>query len=369
MFWSHDSQVTGDTMILFTEKQQPKLLQVYYKAMMVNRTREGLFNQMGGRTIHAYFKDGSMDYARVKGSPAESIYYAQDDDIVARFRREAMAATSVGNEHIIEVLDLGTDDDGSLFMVLELLEGRDLGTALKEDGALPVAKAISVAAQICDALAAAHAKGIVHRDMKPDNVFLLEQDGNTDFVKIVDFGIAKQAADGTPPPKLDSPAGGIAITGSGAELRRSPHTLPGTLLGTPGYMSPEQARGTAIDFRVDQYSLGCILFEMLSSTLPFDDDTVGGLLRKHLEVLKGGGLARAAAPFQPPPATESAKPMAEIFLQSQGKLLVLFHAVVATVLWGASTRCCGRAPPRPVRWAPRCAWVKPRRSGPSPRWP
>ncbi|HNP54272.1 MAG TPA: OstA-like protein, partial [Ferruginibacter sp.] len=80
VFWSHDSQVTGDTMILFTEKQQPKLLQVYYKAMMVNRTREGLFNQMGGRTIHAYFKDGSMDYARVKGSPAESIYYAQDDD-------------------------------------------------------------------------------------------------------------------------------------------------------------------------------------------------------------------------------------------------------------------------------------------------
>lgn len=80
VFWSHDSQVTGDTMVLFTEKQQPKLLQVYFNGLIVNRTKEGLFNQMGGRTIHAYFKDGSIDYARVKGSPAESIYYAQDDD-------------------------------------------------------------------------------------------------------------------------------------------------------------------------------------------------------------------------------------------------------------------------------------------------
>ena len=134
-------------------------------------------------------------------------------------------------------------------------------------------------------LSAVHDQGVIHRDLKPENVFLLDpsgQDGNKDFVKIVDFGIAKQA-DEHAPVRPESSANGIFFTSSGADLRLSPNTLPGTLLGTPGYMSPEQARGGAVDFRVDQYSLGCILFEMLSGTLPFDDETIGGLLRKHLD--------------------------------------------------------------------------------------
>ncbi len=208
----------------------------------------------------------------------------QNAEYRRRFLQEAKLASQISHPNTVFLSDFGVLADGRSYLVMELLRGTTLSQLLTR-GRLEPLRACQIAAQIARGLSAVHDQGVIHRDLKPENVFLLDptgQEGSRDFVKIVDFGIAKQAADGAPS-RPDSPSNGIVISASGQELRRSPHTLPGTLLGTPGYMSPEQARGLAADFRVDQYSLGCILFEMLSSTLPYDDDTVGGLLRKHVE--------------------------------------------------------------------------------------
>jgi serine/threonine-protein kinase len=188
-------------------------------------------------------------------------HYAGDADIVARFRREALAATAIGNEHVIEVLDLGTADDGAVFMVLELLEGHDLAAEIRARGPLPVADVIDVVSQICEALEAVHAKEIVHRDLKPENVFLTRRGGHPRFVKVLDFGISKvKAAFGTP---------------------EEAATRTGTALGTPYYMAPEQARGAKdVDHRVDLYALGVILFRALTGQHPFDDGSFPLLIVK-----------------------------------------------------------------------------------------
>ena len=188
-------------------------------------------------------------------------HYARDPEIVGRFRREAFAASAIGDQHIIEVLDLGQTDDGSVFMVLELLEGRDLAAEIRAKGPLPVGQIVHIASQVCEALAAVHAKEIVHRDLKPENVFLIERGGDPDFVKVLDFGISKvKAALGTP---------------------EDAATRTGTALGTPYYMAPEQARGAKdVDHRVDLYALGVMLFRALTGQHPFDDASFPMLVLK-----------------------------------------------------------------------------------------
>jgi len=187
--------------------------------------------------------------------------YARDPEIVARFRREAFAATAVGNEHIIEVLDLGEADDGSVYMVLELLDGRDLAAEIRRSGPLPIAQLVHIASQVCEALAAVHAKDIVHRDLKPENVYLIARGGDANFVKVLDFGISKvKSALGAP--------------GDSA-------TRTGTALGTPYYMAPEQARGAKdVDHRVDLYALGVMMFRALTGQHPFDDASFPMLVLK-----------------------------------------------------------------------------------------
>ncbi|WP_236604086.1 protein kinase domain-containing protein [Sandaracinus amylolyticus] len=198
-------------------------------------------------------------------------HLARDADIVVRFRREALATTQIGHPHIVEVLDLGEMDDGSLFMVLELLEGRDLARVLKDEGPLPVARAAKIVAQVCEGVAAAHAKGIVHRDLKPENVFLTTREGDPtssadsrtdrrDFVKVLDFGVSK-----------------IRDSIDGADAR----TRTGTALGTPYYMAPEQAQGKRdVDHRADVYAIGVILFRILTGHHPFDDTSYPMLVLK-----------------------------------------------------------------------------------------
>jgi serine/threonine-protein kinase len=188
-------------------------------------------------------------------------HYARDQEIVARFRREAFAATAIGHEHIIDVLDLGLADDGSVYMVLELLEGRDLAAEIRAKGPLRIAHVVHIASQVCEALAAVHAKDIVHRDLKPENVFLVERGGDKSFVKVLDFGISKvKAALGTP---------------------EDAATRTGTALGTPYYMAPEQARGAKdVDHRVDLYALGVMMFRALTGQHPFDDASFPMLVLK-----------------------------------------------------------------------------------------
>lgn len=179
--------------------------------------------------------------------------YANDESILERFHREARAATMIGNKHIVEVTDMGELPDGSPYIVLEFLKGRDLSQLLRDEGALPVSRVVSIMRQVCDGLAAAHDKGIVHRDLKPENIFLLDDQDHEDFVKLLDFGISK-------------------IKEKAEEVDSL--TATGQALGTPFYMSVEQAHGQRdIDGRTDIYALGVILYRMLTGRLPFQSET------------------------------------------------------------------------------------------------
>src|SRR5262245_271605 len=174
---------------------------------------------------------------------------ANDPDRRARFEREARAVAALSHPNILAIFDFALAD-GTAYAVTELLDGETLREHL--GSALPVRRAVDIAAQIARGLAAAHGKGIVHRDLKPENVFLLS-DGQ---VKILDFGLAK------------------AITGERAEAAETvAGTDPGTVLGSVGYMAPEQIRGHSVDARTDLFSLGAILYEMLAGRYAFRRET------------------------------------------------------------------------------------------------
>jgi eukaryotic-like serine/threonine-protein kinase len=177
--------------------------------------------------------------------------YAQREAIVKRLKQEAQLASSIGNEHIIDITDFGNTEDGRTFVVMEFLEGESLAECLTRDPKLPEQRILRIAAQTASALAAAHAKGVVHRDIKPENIFLLKRK-EQDFVKVVDFGISKS----------------LRATDEQEEQVRLTQT--GMVLGTPLYMSPEQARGDEdLDHRVDIYALGIIMYEAASGRVPF----------------------------------------------------------------------------------------------------
>ncbi|TMQ02214.1 MAG: PEGA domain-containing protein [Deltaproteobacteria bacterium] len=177
--------------------------------------------------------------------------YARREAIVQRLEQEARLASSCQNEHIIDITDFGTTEDGRTFVVMEYLEGESLSECLSREMRLPEQRILQIISQAASALAAAHAKGIVHRDIKPENLFLLRRK-DQDFVKVVDFGISKslRASDeAEEPPRL---------------------TQTGMVLGTPLYMSPEQARGDdELDARVDIYALGVIMYEAATGRVPF----------------------------------------------------------------------------------------------------
>ncbi len=179
---------------------------------------------------------------------------SNDADALARFEREAKAVAALSHPNILAIFDFGTHD-GTAYAVTELLEGETLRERLKA-GALPTRKAAELTTQIAHGLAAAHARGIVHRDLKPENVFL-SRDGH---VKILDFGLARQTA--------SAPAGSDSVSPTEAH-----QTEPGTVLGTVGYMSPEQVRGQTVDHRSDIFSLGSVLFEMATGGPAFKRDT------------------------------------------------------------------------------------------------
>jgi len=203
-----------------------------------------------------YEAEGPNGLAAVKVLHA---HLSGEKEIITRFRREAGAADQIGHPHIIDVFEHGEEDNGVAWMAMELLEGRDLTAVLREEGPLPVSRAVEIVSQICDGLGAAHAVGIVHRDLKPDNVFLVPREGR-EFVKLLDFGVSKflEAVDGA-----------------------SLMTRTGTTIGTPFYMSPEQAQGKkGIEQRADIYALGVILFELLTAQHPFSDESYPMLVLK-----------------------------------------------------------------------------------------
>jgi len=181
-----------------------------------------------------------------------------DPEVLARFRREAESASNIGNQHIIDISDFGELTDGSTYFIMECLDGSDLIDAIDSVDRMPEERAINIAIQVCRALGAAHDAGITHRDLKPENVFLIRRDEVEDFVKVLDFGIAKVAHG---PSRL---------------------TRAGEVLGTPHYMSPEQCEGAGVDHRTDIYALGVLLYEMVTGHVPHDADTMMGILTKHM---------------------------------------------------------------------------------------
>jgi serine/threonine-protein kinase len=181
---------------------------------------------------------------------------ASNSEALARFHREAQVTSGLGHPHIVQVFDFSATPTGEPFLVMEFLQGEDLDHRIRRTGRLPVAVVAHIIKQVASALAATHAKAIVHRDLKPGNIFLLEAAGETDFVKVLDFGISKVRAATT---KL---------------------TKTSSVMGTPNYMSPEQAKGRVedIDERTDQWALACIAWECLAGEGPFVGENVPSIL-------------------------------------------------------------------------------------------
>ncbi len=223
-------------------------------------------------------------------------HLATGTDACRRFLQEAKASSAIDSDHIVKVLDFGQLGNGLPYLVMEWLEGRTLKDVLEAEPQLDVPRTLHITWQVARALSATHRAGIIHRDLKPENVFLLARDHDTEYVKVLDFGIAK----------LETMDGGVAHTmlDSGSEKLGSPesavaHTISGALLGTPYYMSPEQcAGGRTLDARTDIYSLGVMLYEMLTGLRPFTAPGFGEILVKHLT--EAPRPPRSIAPTIPP---------------------------------------------------------------------
>lgn len=179
--------------------------------------------------------------------------YARQPEVVSRFRREAEASSAIAHPNVIDVFDVGTTNDGQPYLVGEFLEGEELAVVLKRAGKFDAATAVHIARQVCRALAAAHAHGVIHRDMKPENVFVHQKDG-TLTAKVIDFGISKTSSNQT-------------------------HvTRTGVIMGTPSYMAPEQARGEKTDARTDVYAVGALLYHLLTGRKPFESEDAAVIL-------------------------------------------------------------------------------------------
>ena len=191
----------------------------------------------------------------------------REPTVVSRFIQEAKLAPRIEHENVVDVTDLGTTVQGTPYYVMEYLRGTDLGTVLREGGRLPWGeRAKSILLQMCRGLGAAHRNGIIHRDMKPDNVFLAEREDNPEFVKLLDFGIAKLLESAVDEGRAEAGTQSAPVGGGTPGL-----TLAGTVMGTPQYMAPEQGTGRQVDHRADIYSVGTIMYHMLTGEVPFDE--------------------------------------------------------------------------------------------------
>ncbi|HEY2730574.1 MAG TPA: protein kinase [Polyangia bacterium] len=187
---------------------------------------------------------------------------SRNAEVVSRFVTEAKSVNQIGHEHIVDIADFGTTPGGEFYFIMEYLQGEALSDCLKREGHLDATRAMVIGAQIADALDASHEHGIIHRDLKPENIFLVSRGGTKDFVKVLDFGLAKLTQ---------------------TEEKVSHKTRAGSVMGTPYYMAPEQCEGkTEIDHRADIYSLGVLLFEMLTGKVPFGGDGYGEIIVKHI---------------------------------------------------------------------------------------
>jgi len=239
------------------------------------RVREGVADELIGKVLGERFlvqerlgqgKSGTIyraEHVTLRRKVAIKVLHhelSRDDLAIERFRREATSVAEIDNEHIVEIHDFGRTPDGRLYLAMELLEGETLDAALGRDGKMAIDRATDVIIQVGEALVEAHSVGFVHRDLRPRNIYLAVRRGRANFIKLLDFGLSK-----------------LVETGGAAAS-----TSLGMTFGDPRYMSPEQAKGDAIDRRADLYSLGCIAYEMLTGEPPFVGGKVFDVLTRHV---------------------------------------------------------------------------------------
>jgi eukaryotic-like serine/threonine-protein kinase len=260
-------------------------------------------------------------------------------EVVARFEREAMAAAHIDHPHVVTATDFGKLEDGSFFLALEFVEGKSLREVIAK-GRLELGRALHIGRQIAAALSRAHQLKIVHRDLKPENVMLVTREGDPDFVKVLDFGIAK-----------------VQIGELTSEQERGPGqpvlTQAGMVYGTPEYMAPEQALGQPVDARADLYALGCILYEMLCGVRPFDAESKVALLGMQVTA-PVPPMAQRAPGANIPPEVEAlvrkllAKEASE--RTADAREVIEGIANILTPLVTAGRIDAGYAPPPPSRF-------------------
>ncbi|MCL2325308.1 MAG: serine/threonine protein kinase [Proteobacteria bacterium] len=228
---------------------------------LVGRYR--LSESIGGGAMGEVFK---AEHTLMKKMVAIKLLHASassNEELVERFRREAQSAAAIQHPNMCAVTDFDVTEDGTFFLVMEYLDGETLQGRIDRVGGLDPLTIIHIMTQLLSVLQSAHERGIVHRDVKPENIFLIQQDGTHDLVKLLDFGIARQSET-------------AAATSSSANL-----TQAGFIYGTPQYMAPEQAAGDTIDFRADLYACGVILYEMITGKRPFISDNIVRILSMH----------------------------------------------------------------------------------------
>jgi serine/threonine-protein kinase len=245
---------------------------------------------------------------------------ALDGEVAARFIQEARTAAAVSHPGLVEITDFGRLESGQVYFVMELLEGQSLAALLRSGGPLPAARGLSIVRQLVHALKAAHDASIVHRDLKPDNVLITRGDGDTDLVKIVDFGLAK-------------------VIGS-SKLTRS-----GMVFGTPHYMSPEQAAGEIVDHRADIYALGIVMYEMFTGKVPFEADSYMGVLTKHMYMTP-------APPSSIAPELKKLGALEDVILRCLQKRPEARYEHLAALLADLEQRLPGSSPRAAARPAP-----------------
>ncbi len=223
-----------------------------------------ILEKIGSGGMGSVYKAEQPDMRRFVAIKILHPRYLSRPDLVSRFRREARAMSHLSHPNTARVFLYGQLDDGACYFVMEYLAGKNLAQTVRAEGPMDVTRAVNIMVQVCGALEEAHKQGIVHRDLKPENVFLTTQGGIADYPKVLDFGLAKVT-------EREMRPGSLILT------------QEGMVFGTPEFMSPEQARGEKLDGRSDIYSLGIIMYELLTGKLPFDANQPMEFIQKHIK--------------------------------------------------------------------------------------